>query len=138
MNVFVGTSAFLAVLNADDAEHPAAAAAWTRLLSGDSRFHCTNYVLLETLALLQRRFGIEAVQAFTTDIIPLLQVTWVDSALHQAGFDALLSAFRRNLSLVDCVSFVAMRRLGLQCVFAFDVHFTEQGYEVVAGDAAVQ
>lgn len=39
----------------------------------------------------------------------------------------MLTANRRNLSLVDCVSFAAMRKLNIQYYFAFDKHFEEQG-----------
>ncbi|MDP2857839.1 MAG: VapC toxin family PIN domain ribonuclease, partial [Bacillota bacterium] len=42
---------------------------------------------------------------------------------------ALLTAGRRNLSLVDCVSFDVMRRLGMEKAFAFDAHFAEQGFQ---------
>jgi len=40
----------------------------------------------------------------------------------------LLTAGRRELSLVDCVSFACMRRQGLTRAFHFDRHFREQGF----------
>jgi predicted nucleic acid-binding protein len=55
----------------------------------------------------------------------------MDSAAYRAGVNALLIADRPDLSLVDCTSFETMRRLGLTRAFAFDPHFTEQGFEVV-------
>jgi predicted nucleic acid-binding protein len=85
-------------------------------------------VLVETLALVQRRMGLEAVQTLVSDMLPVLQVEWVDETEHWAGVQLLLSLGRRRVSLVDCVSFVQMRRLGLQKVFAFDTHFAEQGF----------
>lgn len=42
---------------------------------------------------------------------------------------ALLAAGRLRLSLIDCASFVLMRRHGIQRAFTFDRHFTEQGFE---------
>ena len=40
---------------------------------------CTsNYVLVETLSLLQNRLGIEAVRAFEDAVTPLLRVFWVE------------------------------------------------------------
>ena len=38
---------------------------------------------------------------------------------------ALLAANCRQLSLVDCTSFQAMRQLGIATVFTFDAHFVE-------------
>jgi len=52
--------------------------------------------------------------------------------LHRVAIDAWLEASRRRLSLVDCTSFEVMRRLDLRQVFAFDGHFDEQGFEVLA------
>ncbi len=36
-----------------------------------------------------------------------------------------------NLSLVDCASFVLMRRLAAQTVLSVDGHFVEHGFTVV-------
>lgn len=89
---------------------------------------CTNYVLVETFALVQRRLGIEAVRVFQEDIVPILHVEWVSKAHHAAGVAALLVAANRHLSLVDCVSFEIMRLMGIKTAFAFDRHFWEQGF----------
>ncbi|MDN5375053.1 MAG: hypothetical protein PWQ39_93 [Thermacetogenium sp.] len=88
-------------------------------------------VLVETYALVQRRLGMDALRAFHEDIVPLLQIEWVGEELHQRGADAVLTANRRNLSLVDCTSFAAMRRLGIKKVFGFDKHFSEQRFELL-------
>lgn len=90
---------------------------------------CTNYVLVETFALVQHRLGMEAVRTFQEDILPMLSVGWVGEQDHRAGVTGLLAAGRRRLSLVDCVSFDAMRQAGIKPVFAFDQHFKEQGFD---------
>ncbi len=131
MTTFVDTSAFYAVFDADDDEHPRASGAWTELVSSGEAPFTSNYVLVETLALLQSRLGIEAVRLFHDGVAPLLRVLWVDSTVHQQAVAAVLTAGRRRLSLVDCSSFVLMRRHGLDTAFAFDDHFAEQGLGVV-------
>ncbi|MDP2661720.1 MAG: hypothetical protein Q8R28_13415 [Dehalococcoidia bacterium] len=68
---------------------------------------------------------------FQTQFVPLLRVHWVNESVHKLAVAALLTAGRRNLSLVDCVSFETMRRLGLDKAFAFDAHFAEQGFNCV-------
>ena len=87
-----------------------------------------EYILVEVLALVQHRLGPAAVHAFQRDIAPLLQVVWIDDIAHAAGVAGVLAANRRHLSLVDCVSFDAMRALGLETAFTFDGHFGEQQY----------
>jgi len=131
MSVFVDTSAFFAVLDADDENHDAARQMWEDLLTQEVVLVCSNYVLVETLALVQRRLGIPAVRVFQEDIMPVLNVEWVDESLHQVGIASVLAAARRRLSLVDCASFEIMRRLGIKTAFAFDHHFDEQGFERV-------
>jgi predicted nucleic acid-binding protein len=67
-------------------------------------------------------------RSFHEDVVPLLQVTWIKAEEHRAGMEAVLAAARKKLSLVDCVSFQAMRQLGVRTAFSFDAHFGEQGF----------
>lgn len=129
--VDVDTSTFYAILDADDECHSAAGAAWVRLLESHDVLHTTNYVLVETAALLQRRIGMDGLRTLTADILPVVHILWVDEGIHRSAHHALLVSSRRDLSLVDCVSFEAMRRLGLERVFCFDPHFIEQRFKVV-------
>ena len=127
MTVLVDTSALLAVLDADDANHPTAGEIWKDLLTRGAILLCTNYVLVEAYALIQHRLGMEALSTFHDAVVPLLRVEWVEADAHRAATAALLTARRRRLSLVDCVSFETARRLGITTAFAFDRHFAEQG-----------
>ena len=131
MRVFIDTSAFIAVLNANDQNHSPAKAAWYDLLQQETDLICNNYVLVEVIALLQNRFGIEAVRLFNDGILPVVDIIWVDKLIHSRAVSAILAANRRRLSLVDCTSFETMRDLGVSRAFAFDSHFTEQGFEVI-------
>ena len=128
MKVFIDTSAFLAVLDADDKNHRKAKTRWMELITSEAILFSNNYVLVETFALVQHRLGMGAVRTFNDDILPLINVEWVYEAAHKAGVNAMLVALRRKLSLVDCVSFETMRLLAVRTVFAFDAHFEEQGF----------
>jgi predicted nucleic acid-binding protein len=132
MRIFVDTSAFYALLDRDDAHHPRAKRAWTDLLKAVHALVTSNYVLVETLALLQNRLGMEAIRAFHDDILPQINIEFVALGTRRSGVADLLSASRRNLSLVDCVSFEVMRASGINTVFAFDKHFREQGFTLIA------
>ncbi len=132
MAVLIDTSAFFAVLDADDANHAAAGRIWKDLIERREELVCSNYILIECFALLQRRLGLEAARVFQTDVVGVLQIRWVDEPLHAAGISALLTAGRRQLSLVDCVSFELMRRMGLTRAFAFDQDFVDQDFTCLA------
>ena len=131
MNLFVDTSALFAIMDAGDRNHRAAFAVWQGLLKSRDGLQTSNYVILETVALLQNRIGLEAVRLFTADILPIIPVAWVDEGVHRSAHHALLVAGRRQMSIVDCVSFELMRRLDLDRAFCFDPHFAEQGFAVV-------
>jgi predicted nucleic acid-binding protein len=131
--VFIDTSGLFAVFSGDDVCHPAAARAWEELIRADTPLHTTDYVLVELSALLQRRLGLGAVDALETYVLPWINVLWIDEILGAQALSGLLTARRRNLSLVDCASFAAMRRLGVRRVFTFDGHFAGQGFETVPG-----
>jgi predicted nucleic acid-binding protein len=129
VKVFVDTSALMAVVDRDDANHADAREEWQSLLERDATLLCTNYVLLETFALVQHRLGIEALLTLQSDVVPVLTTQWVDAVAHDAAVAALLTSRRRRLSLVDCVSFEVARRLGITMAFVFDRHFVEQGFQ---------
>lgn len=131
MLILVDTSAFLAILNKDDSHHSAAKKLWADLVYSKDVLISSNYILVESFALIQRRLGIDAARVFQEDILPLINMEWVNAETHKSGVSALLAAARKRLSLVDCVSFEIMRTLGIKTVFAFDPHFTEQGLKCI-------
>jgi predicted nucleic acid-binding protein len=131
MKIFIDTSAFLAVLNVNDKFHQKARQAWDEILSSDATLFSSNYILLETIALLHSRFGIEAVRLFVRDILPVVGLIWVNQTIHEQGMSALLVANHRMLSLADCTSFEIMRLAGLDLALTFDLHFHDQGFNII-------
>lgn len=131
MRTFIDTSAFYALLDRDDRNHQKGRKAWMEILGESPILVTSNYVLVETFALLQGRLGLEAVRRFQEDVVPIVPVEFVTPEIHRAGTAALLSAGRRGLSLVDCVSFEVMRDLGIKVAFTFGSHFHEQGFDVI-------
>ncbi len=130
MNIFVDTSAFVAVLDGSDKNHKPAKQFWEMTIKRGDVLVCHNYILVETSALILLRLGMEAVRVFEQDIIPILRIIWVTKEVHSAAVSAQLMAGRRTLSLVDCVSFEVMHRTGVRKAFAFDRHFRDYGYEI--------
>jgi predicted nucleic acid-binding protein len=129
VSVFVDTSALYALLDRDDRFHASAAAVFTDLLTRQEPLHTSNYVVVESIALVQRPHGTPAVSGRVEILQPTHEMQWVTEEDHRMGIAAVLAANRRELSLVDCVSFRMMRRLRIRRSFAFDPHFAEQGFE---------
>ena len=132
MAVFVDTSAIFATFDTADRRHEEAQRILRELEQQSETLFTTNYVVVETMALLGKRLGFDAARAFQIEMVPILNVHWIDKPLHEKAVAALLTAGRRNLSLVDCVSFEVMREMDLDMAFAFDAHFTEQGLRLVS------
>ncbi len=130
--VFVDTSALYAVLDRDDRRHTEAAGIWDRLVETACPLITHSYILVEAFALVQRRLGPAAVVGLQNDVVPLLDVIWVDEGLHRAATEGLLASGSRTVSLVDWTSFALMRDRGLRVAFAFDDDFGAQGFEALS------
>lgn len=130
MTTFVDTSALLPQLSTSDDAHDRAVETFASVIRRD-RLLTHSYVVVETTALTQARLGLEAARALLRDILPLLEIRWVDAALHEAAATALLAAGRRETSLVDWMSFEVMHREGIDIAFAFDRDFARQGFKLI-------
>lgn len=128
--VFVDTSAIFALLVPTDQAHARAVEIFDRLHARESSLITTSYVLVETYALLSRRFGRHATIAFRSDFAPLLDVIWVDRELHERGLDVMLDR-PTGVSLVDAVSLIAIREHDVDGAFVFDRHFDDEGLHVL-------
>lgn len=130
MTAFVDTSALYALLDAGEPNHVAAARTFSALAPAEPLV-THNYVLLETIALVQRRLGLAAVGSLVGDLLRPIPIVWVDVELHGRALGAALAARRRDVSLVDWTSFELMRRREITRAFAFDADFADQGFDLV-------
>jgi predicted nucleic acid-binding protein len=120
-----------AFISEDDRNYQLARQTWGVLLTSEDKLRTNSYVLVESITLIQQRLGMKYVRAFLPQFTPILQVDWLGQEQHSRAVEQLLTADRRQLSLVDCSSFETMRRLGIETAFAFDEHFHEQGFKVI-------
>lgn len=130
MTVFVDTSALYALLDADDENHRAAADAFASSTRTDVLV-THNYVVVETAALVQRRLGVEAVRSLVDDVLPPVELIWIDERLHRSATAAMIASGSARISLVDWTSFEAMRDQGIDRAMAFDDDFARQGFQLV-------
>ena len=131
MSVFLDTSAAYAFLVGTDAAHQDVARAFRDVLEGGRELVTTNYVVVETTALLQHRVGLEAVRAFHDRVLPLARLVFIEPALHRRAYLRLMRADRRGLSLVDCSSFEVMEAEGLRDALAVDADFEGEGFAIL-------
>jgi predicted nucleic acid-binding protein len=128
VTVFVDTSFLVALLDEDDTKYADAVRLWEKVEAERLSVLTSNYVVVEASAVLQRRLCVASMRKLVRQILEPVALEWVTRDDHERAVDALLVAARRNLSLVDCVSFEVMRRLDVHKCLAFDQHFAEQGF----------
>jgi uncharacterized protein len=129
---FIDSSAFYALMDRSDLHHNQASAIWRYLLERKIPLQTSNYIVIETMALLQNRLGFDAANLWYQDVLGVVEVVWIENAVHNMALELWLSLGRRKLSLVDCVSFMVMRQQRVEKVFCFDRHFRDQGFEMIS------
>ena len=125
--IFIDTSAIYALADKTDPNHITAYNKFEDILKSGEMFLLHNYILLESAALLQARLGLPSVILFLKDA-KSFEVEWVDLELHEEAEKELERIGKKGISLVDCTSFIVMRRRGVQSAFAFDPDFKDQGF----------
>ncbi len=128
---FIDTSAFYAIIDQSDSTHEEAAEAWAFLLHDDNHLITSNYIILETIALLQNRISCKAAMLFQNDILSVVDTHWISQSIHQLSIELWKNQGLRHLSLVDCTSFIIMGRKHCSEAFTLDHHFAEQGFSLL-------
>jgi predicted nucleic acid-binding protein len=134
MIVFADTSALYALLVRDDLMHVRAKRCFSYFSKHAVELLSSSYVLVETLALLRRRIGLEAVQDFNARLFPLIEVLWVDGEWYNRAMQRLFAQNKRDVSLVDCLSFEIMEARAVTIAYTYDKHFEENGFAIADFD----
>jgi predicted nucleic acid-binding protein len=128
--IFLDTSAIYALADRRDPHHDLAKARFQALLDAGEEVLTHNYVLVEAMALVQSRLGLEAAVPLADDC-RAFHIEWVDEATHEEAIRRLARGGRRRVSLVDQVSFLVMRRRGVRVAMAFDADFEDEGFQIL-------
>jgi len=128
--IFLDTSAIYALADRRDPHHDLAKERFKALLDAGEEVLTHNYVLVEAMALVQSRLGLEAAVRLAEDC-RAFRVEWVDEATHEEAIRRLARSAKRRVSLVDQVSFLVMRRRGVRVALAFDSDFEEVGFQIL-------
>jgi predicted nucleic acid-binding protein len=127
--IFLDTSAIYALADGGDRNHREAVLRFQTILDEREELLTHNYVVLESVALLQSRLGIEAAATFVVESTSF-SVEWVDKELHESGIKDWRRSKKRRLSLVDHISFLVMTQRNLTTAFAFDPDFVAAGFRL--------
>src|SRR3954447_22548071 len=131
--VFIDSSAYLAIAYSRDRYYSIAHAIAERLYAERWQFVTSNFVVAETHALLLSRMNrmVAATVLRQIDASPtlIIRVTVEDEQRARA----IIGQYRdKDFSLTDATSFAVMERLGISSAFTFDRNFTQYGWTALA------
>jgi len=129
--IFVDTVFVIALINQRDQYHQQASELADRFEGYP--LLTTDAVLLEIGNALARGYKQEAIevieQFLASDEVEIKRLT---PYLFEQAFELYKQHRDKDWSLVDCISFVAMREAGMSQALTFDRHFVQAGFEVLA------
>ena len=130
-SVLWDSSAILALLDADDADHAGAVSAARRIASEKRPSFITNYVEAEAHALLVRKLGRTIARHWLlTGGLPVLPAF---PGEEQRAKDILARHSDKDWTLCDAISFALLDARHVTRVFTFDHHFRQYGRFQVLG-----
>jgi predicted nucleic acid-binding protein len=125
------SSAILALLDADDADHGRAVQVASRIARERRPSFITNYIEAEAHALLLRKLGrTVARQWLLAGSLPVVAVT---PAEEQRAKDILARHSDKDWTLCDAISFAVLDVRRVPRAFTFDHHFRQYGRLQVLG-----
>lgn len=125
------SSAILALLDADDADHARAVAAARDIASERRPCFITNYIEAETHALLLRKLGRALAREWL--LTGGLTVVRALPAEEQAAREILARHTDKDWTLCDAISFAVLDARRVARAFTFDHHFRQYGRFQVLG-----
>jgi len=127
--ILLDTSSVIALTNEYDEFHGKAKNKLKSIAESSDVLITHNYVILESIALVQKRADLETAQDIQ-QLFEEVEVIWIDSDYHDKARKKWKSESSQGLSFVDCTSFVVADSEGIEKVFTFDDDFKDQGFEV--------
>jgi hypothetical protein len=127
MKLFVDTGAFIALTNADDEHHGAAAFFYREARRSGTRFFATNLVVCETMNYLKIRISRVVAVRFWESLKKSghISIFPVSPSLEDSAFAIFKHYADKGFSFTDCTSFAAMKSFKIRKAFAFDKHFAQ-------------
>ena len=130
-DVFVDSSAWIALADKDDSHHKEAAAAYPAILGNFKILVTSNLVIAETYVVLLNELGHKEAMEYLELIkaSPRILKTYSNESV-EADAERVLSRYSdQDFSFTDAVSFAIMKQQKIKKAFSFDRHFIMAGFD---------
>jgi predicted nucleic acid-binding protein len=129
-DIFVDTSAWVALADKDDSHHRDAAASYPSIFKNHKSLVTSNLIIAETYILLLKELRHKAAIEFLERIKASPRILRIYSNEDvETEAEGILAKFAdQDFSYTDAVSFVMMKRQRIRKAFCFDKHFVTAGF----------
>ena len=138
IEVFADTSGWGNLVDPSQKHHVQAATLYRDIRRQGGKFITTNYVINELVALFTSplRLPREKTIAFidAMKMSAYVEIVHIDTNLDIEAWEMLKQFRDKDWSLVDCSSFVLMKRRGIAQAWTHDHHFEQAGFVRMLGD----
>ncbi len=139
MTCFIDSSAWIALVNKDDANHAAAKAYFESLLENNTKIITNNIVLDEAIDQLSKRVGKQMsrqfMQIIDESIITIhLRMDWISRRVRKQVIYQFLKTEKRTLDLRHFYILETLRRKNADIIFSFDQRLKETGFPLMPQD----
>jgi len=129
-DIFVDTSAWIALVDKDDSHHKEAASSYPSLLKNHRNLITSNFVIAETYIIILNELGHKLAIDFLEKLkaSPRILKIYSNEDIEAEAEPILAKYSDQDFSYTDAVSFVIMKRQKIRKAFSFDKHFVIAGF----------
>jgi len=130
-SIFIDTGFLIALEASDDQHHEAAQTYWQYLMTSDTHFITTSYIIDEVVTFFNSRSRHSKAVEIGNCLLnsPSVRLIHVDEPLFYEGWKYFKHHADKFYSLTDCISFIVMSKFGIWKALTFDKYFEQAGFE---------
>lgn len=129
--LFVDSSAFVSLYDEKDSLN---SRAWELLkkIPDEWSIYTSSEVISETLTVISQKLGKHKCAYFYDQVLYGIEMIMIDINIFNEAIDLFKKIKSKNVSFVDCTSFVICKQHKIKTVFTFDQHFKKQELNLLA------
>ena len=131
MNLFIDSSAFVALRSVEDPAHRRALQLMQAVGNDYAEFVTSHFIIAESITVISQKVSHHDAVDFRDHDIADIRVMRITEELEYQAFEIFRNLTSKNVSFIDCTSFALMRSLGLTTAFAFDDHFKQHRFKLL-------